>query len=534
MCSPSRCTMTRPGLLALILLSAALLGGVVEAWPSTSRVRRRSNRDGQAQPDVVQPRQWMFTPWLKSSIEATTTITTLTFSGPDQTSVISPTSTGLSGTPSASDSVSLSTGTSASSSESDAGAGLSSSPSTVEAPAATTDAMSTPSTTIAESLSPTESSSSDGSNSGTGNDNRTLAIVLSSTVSVFGLVVLVAIIVFCRRRRRHQRGLPLFKRGVSPIDDDEIERWKSPRTEKAGELGLPTLVGDTDVEADAALRKEMGRRGKPSPQQHTKNLSTSSVKKPPSVIVYNNPTHTTTTVASASAATAAAAAGRYATDAESRRSFHQSHHRYHSNSGSRKTSLDKALPQTPIQARAPNSRAGLTDESVPGDDPFIMPSPSPRRAPSRLSKPPPLSLTSFGSRRGQNYRQHGRTTSSRSSTRSFAGEYYSYFSSGGIAGGAGTGVGGGGSGSEVELSPPRYSHDQVYHQNRHARRESHGTPRSLSAPRTGGGSSHSRVYSSSSIPPRLSFGDDGLGSPGGLWPPPRPRRESNEIGRAIG
>ncbi|KAL2269974.1 hypothetical protein VTJ83DRAFT_2158 [Remersonia thermophila] len=559
--------MARLGALAPIALSAAaaaLLGGAVEAQPSTSRIRGRSGGDGQARPAAVQPRQWMFTPWLRPSTEATITITTLTSSGPGQTSVSSPTSTStrLSETSSAPDLASLSTGTPASSSKTDAGVGVSSFSSTLEAPATPTDAMSAPSTALAEPSSPAESPpSGDGSDSAAGYDNRTLAIVLGSTISAFVLVVAVAVVLFCRRRRRLQTKLPFLKRGASPVDDDEIERWKSPRAAKAHEAGLPMFPGDTDVEADGALQKETGGRGKPSPRQHTKILSSvSSVKKPPSVIIYNTPIHTTTTPSSTTATTAAAA-GRYSTDAESRRSFHQAHHRYHSSggggggNGSRKTSFDKALPQTPIQARAPNSRAGLTDETVPGDDPFILPSPGHRRGLSRLSKPPPLSLASFGSRGGQGYRQHARTRSSRSSARSFAGDYPSYFFSGGGPSSAGLGLGGGGGGggggrggsrSEVDLAP-RYSHDQAYHPSRHARQGSSGrTPRSSSAPRAGGGdgagassssagsSGHSRVGSSSSIPPRLSLEDDALVSPGGLWPPPPRRKGSDGIGRAIG
>jgi hypothetical protein len=258
--------------------------------------------------------------------------------------------------------------------------------------------------------------------------------------------------------------------------------------------------------------------------------------------------------------------------------------------------MDKSLPQTPIQARAPNSRPGLTDESVPGDDPFIMPQ-SPKRAAARLAKPPPLSFAgAFGPRV-----HHVRGRSSRSSTRSFAGDYSSFFATGGIAGGTAA-AGRDRNGSEVELASSgmmmgRYSHEQVRtvggggrqrsnsHHNHHyynhdydyqqqqrrSRSQSQGrsyyhhsrsrsgsntggntTPRSSSASRTTG---HSRVYSSSSIPPRLSFGEEMFANLGGLWPPPvrdqqqqqqqqqqqkqqqerqEKRGEEQEIGRAIG
>lgn len=63
-------------------------------------------------------------------------------------------------------------------------------------------------------------------------------------------------------------------------------------------------------------------------------------------------------------------------------------------------------------------------------------------------------------------------------------------------------------GSDMELSP-RSSND--YYNSMH-----HG---------------HSRVYSSSSVPPRLSFGEDGV--VGGLSPRPL-FRDNDMIGRAIG
>jgi len=295
-------------------------------------------------------------------------------------------------------------------------------------------------------------------------------IALSTVLSVVGLALIVGTVFLCRRKR--QRRVPFLSRGVTPIDDDEIERWKSPRDEKAARF----QGADTDVEADAAFHKETGA------SSHAKHPSTGSVKKPPSVIVYNRSYDSQGT--------------RHSTDAESRRSFAQNHPAY-----SGKTSFDKALPQTPIQARAPNARAGLTDESVPGDEPFIF---SPKRTSSRrLSKLPPNSSTG---RRAH----HARGRSSRSSTRSFGEDYY---------GSGGGGGGGSRAGSDLELSP-RYSHDHfVRHSSQHSRNH---TPRA----------SHSRVYSSSSIPPRLSFGDEVL--LGGLSPARPMFAGEGAIGRAIG
>ncbi|KAK4110507.1 hypothetical protein N656DRAFT_209219 [Canariomyces notabilis] len=293
-------------------------------------------------------------------------------------------------------------------------------------------------------LATTTNSPDDTSDSGIAS-NRTLVIVLSSVLSVVGVALMVGAVLVCLKYRR--RGQLFFSRGISPIDDDEIATWKSPRDEKAGFHG-----GFTDVEAAAALAKETGG---PS---HAKQASTTSLKKPPSVIVYSN-----------------AQGFRQSTDGGSRRSIPRNHPAYG------KVSMEQGLPQTPIQAKAPNARAGLTDETMPGDAPFL---PSPKRQPSRLSKFPPNSAS-------QRSVRHARARSSRSSTRSF-GEY-------------------GSGGSELELSP-RHSQDHGRHSRTYSR-------------------SHSRVYSSSSVPPRLSLGDE---VPFSGISPVKPVFGEGGIGRAIG
>ncbi|KAK3945326.1 hypothetical protein QBC46DRAFT_433684 [Diplogelasinospora grovesii] len=306
-------------------------------------------------------------------------------------------------------------------------------------------------TTTTDSPTDTAVSGSDASDIG---NNSTLVITLSTVLSVVGCLLIVGTAVVCWRYRRRRR-VPFFSRGISPIDDDEIATWKVARDEKAG------TGGETDVEAAGAASgaaagagpaaaTAAGTGGDRSPG-HAKHTSTSSAKKAPSVIVYNK----------------GHGSRQSADDGSPRSTNHTSH--------GGKTSFDKELPQTPIQARAPNARAGLTDESIPGDDPFL---PSPKRHPSRLAKMPPH----ISSPRSV----HTRTRSSRSSTRSFSGYGYA--------------------GSELELAP-RHSHDNY---------QSHN--------------SHSRIYSSSSIPPRLSFGEDGV--VGGLSP--RPSFRDQDIGRAIG
>ncbi|KAK4132610.1 hypothetical protein BT67DRAFT_435581 [Trichocladium antarcticum] len=301
--------------------------------------------------------------------------------------------------------------------------------------------------------------------------NRRLVITLSTVLTAVAVVLIAGVVLLCWRRRR--RRLPFLSRGISPVDDDEIAAWKTPRDEKACFPGS----GDTDVEADGgSLHKEAGR------SSHAQHPSLSSLKKPPSVIVYSN----------------AHGQGRrrQSADAEPR---HSSGQRY-SHPAHTKISFEKALPQTPIQARAPNARAGLTDESVPGDEPFL---PSPRRNPSRLSKhhhPPHHPPNSSSQRR------HARARSSRSSTRSFGDLPSSPYYYPGHDHGSGSG------GSDMELSGARHSH----------------SPRSQGRSRH----SHSRVYSSSSVPPRSSFGDEARLTAGSS--PGRAVFVGGEIGRAIG
>lgn len=291
-------------------------------------------------------------------------------------------------------------------------------------------------------------SSNDASSIGS---NHTLVVTLSTVLSVVGVMVVVGTLVICLRYRK--RRVPYFLRGISPIDDDEIATWKTSRDEKAALASAGAAAGMRRAGSGTYTSRKPG---------HVKQLSTTSVRKPPSVIVYQ---------------------GRHsqqlprASEERSPRSIH------HNSPGSQgRTSFDKELPQTPIQAVAPNARAGLTDETVPGADPFL---PSPKRQTSRLSKGHHHATSARG-----NY-AHTRTRSSKSSMRSFGGDYGGYYT-----------------GSDMELSP-RTSND--YYNN-----TQYG---------------HSRVYSSSSVPPRLSFGDDGVA--GGLSPRPL-FRDNDMIGRAIG
>ncbi|KAH9904143.1 hypothetical protein F4778DRAFT_84033 [Xylariomycetidae sp. FL2044] len=245
--------------------------------------------------------------------------------------------------------------------------------------------------------------------SGSVSGNQTVIITLSTVLSVVGVILVIILAYLCARGRRKRT--PLFNRGITPIGDDEIASWKINRTSEKPE--------------DRYTRRPV----------RTPNTSTST-RRAPSVIQYQND-------------------GRPSMDIISPRSFIND-----------KYSFD--LPRAPgaVLARAPNARSGLTDETVPGDDPFL---PSPKRSPSKLHKSPADSPT--------------RTRGSRSnSIKSFADHWRGSF----------------------EVSP-RISNDS----------------------RRG----HSRIYSSSSIPPRLSLGDHEQFT--GLSPPPS-RRKDSTIGQAIG
>ncbi|CAI4216261.1 unnamed protein product [Parascedosporium putredinis] len=165
-----------------------------------------------------------------------------------------------------------------------------------------------------------------GGTSGSGfSTNRTLIITLSTVLSVIAFLIVLGTIIVCYRLKRGR--LPFLARGISPIDDEEIESWKK-----------------------SAAHEKYTRP--PTATVTRPSSSAVSIKKPPSVIVYQN------------------AAGGTEAPELSPRSFHTA-----------KKSID--IPQAAVFARAPNSRPGLTDDAVEGDEAFI---PTPRRHHSRLSK----------------------------------------------------------------------------------------------------------------------------------------------------
>ena len=250
----------------------------------------------------------------------------------------------------------------------------------------------------------------------------TLTIVLASTLPAVFVIAAVLLLWRCSRKRN----FALFNRGITPIADEEIESWKTEKNDGKESYRDPSMSTNR------------------SPGHHAHNSSVSSAHKP-SVIVYQ----TSTTSPNQS---------NFAGDQTPPRSL------------THKPSVD--LPQTPILARAPNSRPGLTDEAIQGDDAFIHL----KRQPSRLYK----SQSGTPTRPQHNRHRSAYTENTR---------------------------------------------DRWYGQSSDGRQSSDGIlPR-----RSTGQRGHERLYSVTATRPRMSL--DQVTAPGGLSP--RPVHKS-EIGRAIG
>lgn len=383
-------------------------------------------------------------------------------------------------------------------------------------PTTTTPTPPMPSDSSQQSAASTTGSSADG--------NRTLVIALTVVFAGLGVVLIAGLAVWYHRYRRKR--VPLFDRGITPVDDEEIESWKISPEERA-EKHVPSVATKTSLtitvprssESNArSLRPSTTGRDGPAAKAASDPLPpTTPIKRSPSsVIVYQHQGSSSSPAIPGYRRSEELSPGSTASSCGL--------------AGSRygRASMDRDVPQTPILARAPNAREGLTDQSIPGDEPYI---PLPKRQPSRLSKNSPQ-ITSPRL-------AHTRTRSSRSSLRSFGLGWdhphspqqqhpqspqcgqgpYGYYGGGSEqelprAGRASSDYprSSGGAGL-AGYSPPHHRSNNYPHYHRHHHQYS-------------GASSHSRVYSTSSIPPSLSFSDDVFGSPKPLL------RE--DIGRAIG
>ncbi|KLU84040.1 hypothetical protein, variant, partial [Magnaporthiopsis poae ATCC 64411] len=222
-----------------------------------------------------------------------------------------------------------------------------------------------------QSTASTTDSSADG--------NRTLVIALTAVFAGLGVILVAGLAVWYHRYRRKR--LPFFDRGITPVDDDEIESWKiSPeeRAEKyvpnvATKASLTITVPRSSESNARSIRPGTAGRDGPAAEAASDPLPpTTPIKKSPSsVIVYQH---------QASASSPAIPGYRRSEELSPGSTASSS-----GLAGSRygRASMDRDIPQTPILARAPNAREGLTDQSIPGDEPYI---PLPRRQPSRLSK----------------------------------------------------------------------------------------------------------------------------------------------------
>ncbi|KAL1890165.1 hypothetical protein Sste5346_008458 [Sporothrix stenoceras] len=315
---------------------------------------------------------------------------------------------------------------------------------------------------------PTSSGASSASDSNSSLTNRTTVVILSSVLSVVGIVAVAGLVFICCRYRQ-RRGGSFFPRGISPIDDDEIETWKGARglpeaeaseNEKgpSGLFGVST-GGNNDLDSPPLLsagalgagatvqRRDQSRPRAESYPDRCASLDSSAIfnggaaaldakplpppkKTPSNVIIYKDPPQpypgppgsaSSTTgfppIPGMSVPPAATAAGAAAinylqqqqqnvplyrrSEEFSPRSTRSMSFGYPASRGmagrfsfdqDREYLFSQALtspstPPTALQhARAPNSRAGLTDETVPGDPSFL---PTPKRLPSRLLKMPP-------------------------------------------------------------------------------------------------------------------------------------------------
>lgn len=261
--------------------------------------------------------------------------------------------------------------------------------------------------------------------------DRTATIILATTIPSIVLIVLASVLYYRVRRRKSR----LFNRGITPIGDEEIESWKFGRTDEKAPVPEPH-----------SRAKQRGSHR----NSHRPGNSVTSIQKPPSVIVYQNPSQYNPRMSEDVPASPP-----------------------HS-----KQSID--IPQTPVFARAPNARPGLTDEAVQGEDAFIL---QVKRYPSRLAK------------HNSSSPRHNRSKSTRATMAGTTGGRDLWY----------------GQHSEYQ-TPPRRSADTFLPTSPAHRSGSNG------------------VYSSRSTPPRTSFDEDLL--LGGLSP--RPALHQSEIGRAIG
>lgn len=323
----------------------------------------------------------------------------------------------------------------------------------------TTPTMST-ATPFVSSASPVVSGSSSTAEPVSTSDpsHRTTVVILSSVLSVVGVVAVAALVFVCCRYRQ-RRGRLLFPRGISPIDDDEIQAWKSnsrgqppPQADMkekqrgggelnepnggSGGLDSPPLLSVGVLGAGAVVeRRDSPPQMQPGHRARGISLDSAGIavggsgtqtrpatpsRQPPSnVIIYRDPPQTFAGLPhSAASSTTGFPSLPQQNIPLSRRSeeiplrsarslslsspatrgwpgrfsFDQDRDAYLS----QVLASSMAAPVALQHARAPNSRAGLTDETVPGDPSYLL---SPKRRSSRLIKHPSVAGAGFSATR---------------------------------------------------------------------------------------------------------------------------------------
>ncbi|PQE06347.1 c2h2 transcription protein [Rutstroemia sp. NJR-2017a WRK4] len=169
-----------------------------------------------------------------------------------------------------------------------------------------------------------------------GLSHQNLIIILACVLGALALIISGALIyIFIRYRRSRS----LAARGVTPIDDEEIESWRRSAQDRKSSFAQ---------EHSRSFEKEIGSRS---------YMDSNTIQ------MSHSPGWTWTASP---------------TSSRSHSAFYPS-------------GVSSNIPDTPrffaqAFAQAPNARIGLTDETVPGAEPFIKPA---KRQSSRLSKSSP-------------------------------------------------------------------------------------------------------------------------------------------------
>ncbi|KAL2889758.1 hypothetical protein HOO65_020300 [Ceratocystis lukuohia] len=244
------------------------------------------------------------------------------------------------------------------------------------------------------------------SSSKSSNSDRNLIIALVASISGGVIIISIILILLYRRKRKFS----ILNRGISPIDDEEIESWKVSK-------------GDDGIEKETLASSFNGKsiRMKSVPSAYTRPQT------PEAAVLRNLPTLSPDDLGLSSTHKVASGVIIYTGGPTTLNEGIFSSPSTSESSPHHKKSME--APQTPIQARAPNSRPGLTDETVQGDAAYL---PSPKRSTTmRISRGHSRGHSRSHSRGYSNGHKHSSSLSSAMQRHQRNGSSFS-FSSGGI------------------------------------------------------------------------------------------------------